>query len=101
MAKVDINTKMITLLGDPLKQSFAAQMQNCGYEAAGLNMIYFYTEVNNEHLADVVNGIRYMNFAGFAVTKPNKVKVLEYLDELDPLCEKMGASNSRRQISWI
>ena len=37
MAKVDINTKMITLLGDPLKQSFAAQMQNCGYEAAGLN----------------------------------------------------------------
>lgn len=23
MAKVDINTKMITLLGDPLKQSFA------------------------------------------------------------------------------
>lgn len=91
---VDINTKMITLLGDPLKQSFAAQMQNCGYEAAGLNMIYFYTEVNNEHLADVVNGLRYMNFAGFAVTKPNKVKVLEYLDELDPLCEKMGASNT-------
>ena len=33
MAKVDINIKMITLLGDPLKQSFAAQMQNC-YEAA-------------------------------------------------------------------
>ncbi|MDD2981238.1 MAG: shikimate dehydrogenase [Hespellia sp.] len=91
---VDINTKMITLLGDPLKQSFAAQMQNCGYESAGLNMIYFYTEVNNDHLADVVNGLRYMNFAGFAVTKPNKVKVLEYLDELDPLCEKMGASNT-------
>ena len=42
MAKVDINTKMITLLGDPLKQSFAAQMQNCGYEAAGLNMIYLH-----------------------------------------------------------
>lgn len=94
MATVDINTKMITLLGDPLKQSFAAQMQNSGYEAAGLNMIYFYTEVNNEHLEDVVNGIRYMNFAGFAVTKPNKVKVLQYLDELDPLCEKMGASNT-------
>lgn len=94
MAAVDINTKMITLLGDPLKQSFAAQMQNCGYEAMGENMIYFYTEVNNEHLEDVVKGLRHMNFAGFAVTKPNKVKVLEYLDELDPLCEKMGASNT-------
>lgn len=94
MATVDINTKMITLLGDPLKQSFAAQMQNCGYEAMEENMIYFYTEVNNEHLEDVVKGLRHMNFAGFAVTKPNKVKVLEYLDELDPLCEKMGASNT-------
>ena len=92
--KVDINTKMITLLGTPLSQSFAARMQNAGYEAAGLNMLYFYTETDNEHLGDIVNGLRYMNFAGFAVTKPNKVKVLEYLDELDPLCEKTGASNT-------
>lgn len=43
--KIDINTKMITLLGKPLGQSFAARMQNAGYEAAGLNMLYFYTEV--------------------------------------------------------
>lgn len=91
---IDIHTKMITLLGTPLEQSFAARMQNCGYEAAGLNMLYFYTEVDNTHLGDVVNGLRYMNFAGFAVTKPNKVKVLEYLDELDPLCQKMGSSNT-------
>ncbi len=92
--KVDINTKMITLIGTPLGQSFAARMQNRGYEAAGLNMLYFYTEADNEHLGDIVNGLRYMNFAGFAVTKPNKVKVLEYLDELDPLCAKMGSSNT-------
>ena len=92
--KVDINTKMVTLLGKPLGQSFAARMQNAGYEAAGLNMLYFYTETENEHLGEIVNGLRYMNFAGFAVTKPNKVEVLKYLDELDPLCEKMGASNT-------
>ena len=91
---VDINTKMITLIGTPLSQSFAARMQNAGYAAAGLNMLYFYTEADNEHLGDIVNGLRYMNFAGFAVTKPNKVKVLQYLDELDPLCAKMGASNT-------
>lgn len=60
----DINTKMITLIGTPLGQSFASRMQNRGYEAAGLNMIYFYTEADNEHLKDIVNGIRYMNFAG-------------------------------------
>lgn len=92
--KVDINTKMITLIGTPLSQSFAARMQNAGYEAAGMNMLYFYTEADKEHLGEIVGGIRHMNFAGFAVTKPNKVEVLQYLDELDPLCEKMGASNT-------
>jgi len=92
--KINVETKMVTLIGTPLKQSFAAQMQNAGYEASGINMVYFYTEADKEHLGDVVNGLRYMNFAGFAVTKPNKVRVLRYLDELDPLCRKMGASNT-------
>lgn len=92
--QVNIDTKFITLIGTPLGQSFAARMQNAGYEAAGLNMLYFYTEAGKEHLGDIVNGLRYMPFAGFAVTKPNKVRVLRYLDELDPLCQKMGASNT-------
>lgn len=93
--KVDINTKLITLIGTPLSQSFAARMQNAGYEDAGLNMLYFYTEADKEHLGDIVGGLRHMpSFAGFAVTKPNKVRVLRYLDELDPLCQKMGASNT-------
>lgn len=91
---VNINTKMVTLLGKPLSQSYAARMQNAAYRAAGLNMLYFYTEVENDHLGDVINGIRHMNFAGFAVTKPNKVEVMKYVDEMDPLCEKMNASNT-------
>lgn len=77
MKKIDINTQMITLLGDPLKQSFAAQMQNFAYEEMGENMLYFYTETGNDNLKEIVNGIRHMNFAGFAVTKPNKIQVLE------------------------
>ena len=91
---VNINTKMITLIGKPLSQSYAARMQNAAYRAMKLDMLYFYTELENEHLEEVVNGIRYMNFAGFAVTKPNKVEIMKYVDEVDPLCEKMNASNT-------
>lgn len=91
----DIKTKFITLIGTPLDQSFAARMQNRAYEAMGENMRYFYTETDSAHLGEIINGIRYMpSFAGCAVTKPNKVNVLQYLDELDPLCEKMGACNT-------
>ncbi len=92
---IDINTRFVTLIGTPLSQSFAARMQNAGYEAGGLNLRYFYTETDDEHLGEIINGIRYMpSFIGCAITKPNKVKVLQYLDELDPLCEKMGACNT-------
>lgn len=85
---------MIALFGKPLGFSFAARMQNAAYERMGLNMLYFYSEVGCDRLPDVLNAVRYMNFAGCAVTKPNKVRVLDYLDELDGLCEKMGASNT-------
>ncbi len=91
---VNINTKMVTLLGKPLSQSYAARMPNAAYKAAGINMLYFYTEVENDFLPDVINGIKHMNFAGFAVTKPNKVEVMKYVDEADPLCKKMNASNT-------
>ncbi len=91
---VNINTKMIALLGKPLSQSYAARMQNAAYRAAGINMLYFYSEVENDHLLDVLNGIRYMSFAGCAITKPNKVEVMKYVDEVDPLAKKMNASNT-------
>lgn len=91
---IDIDTRFICLLGRPLAQSFSSTLQNSAYSRAGLNMVYFYSEVDNEHLGDVVTGLRYMPFAGFAVTKPCKVEVMKYLDGYDPLCEKMGASNT-------
>ena len=93
--QVDINTKFITLIGKPLSQSFAARMQNAGYRSSDYNMIYFYTEADETHLSDIINGIRYMPaFAGCAVTKPNKVEVMQYLDDFDPLCKKIGSSNT-------
>ena len=92
---IDINTKFITLIGTPLSQSYAARMQNAGYASNGLNFCYFYTETDSSHLGEIINGIRHMpSFAGCAVTKPNKVEVMKYLDEFDPLCEKIGSANT-------
>lgn len=92
---LDSGTEFIYLIGTPLGQSYAARMQNRAYEVMGLNMCYAYCETGSEHLGEIVSGLRWMpNIAGFAVTKPNKEKVLPYLDELDPLCRKMGACNT-------
>ena len=91
---ITVNTKMIGLLGTPLGQSFSPRMQNEAYAAIGLDYHYFPIEVDNEHIADVINGIRYMNFAGFAVTKPNKEFAVQFMDEMDELAAKMGSINT-------
>ena len=44
---ININTRMIALLGKPLSQSYAARMQNAAYKAAGINMLYFYSSEMN------------------------------------------------------
>lgn len=90
---VTVDTKLIGLLGYPLKQTFAAQMQNETFQKLSLDYFYFPIEVNTEDLETVVKGLRKMNFAGFNVTKPNKIKIMEYLDELDELAAKIGSVN--------
>ena len=93
--QIDINSRLIALIGTPLSQSFAARMQNSAYQAAGFNMVYCYCEADSTHLKEIIDGIRYITtFRGCAVTKPNKVEVMQYLDDYDPICKKMGSSNT-------
>lgn len=92
--QINNETKLVTLLGKPISQSYSTRLQNVAYEARGLNMVYLAQEVDKEHLGDVIRGLRHMNFAGSAVTKPDKVEVLKYLDGMDELCEKIGACNT-------
>jgi len=91
---ITLNTKLIGLLGDPLKFSFSQRMQNAMFKEYGLDYFYLPIEIGKENLEHVVKGMRYMNFAGFNVTKPNKVRVMRYLDEIDDLAQKIGAVNT-------
>ena len=93
--QIDINSRLIALIGTPLGQSFSSRMQNAAYKAAGLNMAYYYCETGKEHLKECIDGVRYMTtFKGCAVTKPNKEEVMQYVDEYDQLCKNMGSSNT-------
>lgn len=95
MSYITVDTKLVALLGTPLGQSVSYITQNQVYRQLGIDCFYFPVEVAEpEQLKDVVAGFRQMNFAGFAVTKPYKETILQYLDELDSTAEMMGASNT-------
>lgn len=88
------DTRLAVLLGKPLHQSFSVRLQNTAYESAGINMVYLAEEMEAEQLGTALAGLRQLNFAGCGVTKPYKVEIMQYLDELDPLCETIGACNT-------
>lgn len=91
---ITVDTKLVGLLGYPLKQTFSPQMHNETLGKLNLDYFYFPIEVENDKLEAVVTGIRNMNFAGFNVTKPNKIEIMEYLDEVDELAQKIGSVNT-------
>lgn len=94
MVSINVNTKMVGLLGNPLGHSFSPAMHNKAFETLGLNYYYLPIEVTTENLADVAKGISKMNFAGFNVTIPHKLNIMKYLDEIDELAALIGAVNT-------
>lgn len=90
---INKDTRLIGLLGYPLGHSFSPAMQNEAFRAAGLNKLYIPIEVAPEELRDVVRTLPKINFEGCNVTIPHKVKIMDYLDEIDEAAAKIGAVN--------
>jgi shikimate dehydrogenase len=91
---IDGKTKLVGLLATPIGHSLSPRMHNLGYTLAGLNYAYLAFEVGNNELKKAVNGFKSARVAGFNVSMPNKMKVLEYLDELDDSAKYTRASNT-------
>ena len=66
---------------------------NRGYKALGLNYSYMPLKVMPSQLESVISLLR-DNFHGCSVSMPHKVKIMEYLDELDNSASKIGAVNT-------
>ncbi|MCP3951757.1 MAG: shikimate dehydrogenase [Desulfobacterales bacterium] len=94
MTIVDVNTRIVGLLGNPLGHSFSPAMHNRAFKTLGLNFFYLPIEVTSENLKDVTLCISKMNFAGYNVTIPHKIRILEYLDHIDELAQAIGAVNT-------
>lgn len=91
---INVDTKLIGILGYPLAHSLSPVMHNAAFEECGLNNIYLPIQVLPENLKTVVNGIKKMNFSGFNVTIPYKVEIMKYMDEIDDYAKAIGAVNT-------
>ncbi|QQS43911.1 shikimate dehydrogenase [Candidatus Roizmanbacteria bacterium] len=89
-------TKICVIIGDPVEHSLSPAMHNAAYEALGIDdeFVFVAARVNLEDVKDVVQAVRVMNIRVLTCTIPHKMEVMKYLDEIDPIAEKIGAVNT-------
>ncbi len=88
------HTKLIGLLGHPVDHSMSPAMHTASYAHLGEDIVYLSFDVEPEGLKAAVDGMKVMGFVGANVTMPCKTFVGQYLDELTPAAELMGAVNT-------
>jgi shikimate dehydrogenase len=87
-------TRLLGIIGDPVRHSRSPQMQNRALREAGLDFVYVPFHVAPEQLSRAVAGFRAVGIHGFNVTVPHKVAVVPLLDRLSPEAEQIGAVNT-------
>jgi shikimate dehydrogenase len=67
--------KVVALIGSPVGQSLSPRMQNAAFAARGLDWTYVACEVAPGEVAEAVQGLAALGFAGANVTAPYKLEV--------------------------
>lgn len=92
--RVTGHTELIGLLAYPIRHSMSPTMHNEAMKKLGLDYVYVALEVENDSLKDAVQGLRALRMRGCNVSMPNKIEIIQYLDELTPAAELAGAVNT-------
>lgn len=88
------HTKTLCIIGYPVGHTMSPIMHNANFIELGLDYVYIAFNVNPDNLEKAVQGFRALDIKGINVTIPHKETIIKYLDEIDPISEKMGAINT-------
>lgn len=93
---LDPDTKILGVLGNPVKHSFSPIIHNIFLKSNGINAHYYSFEIQEDDIGNVIKGALALGFLGFNVTMPFKETVIGFLDEIDADVEKIGSVNTIR-----
>ncbi len=87
-------TRTCGLIGDPVEHTISPLIHNYLAEKMGDNLVYVPFHVPQGQVEEAVKGAFALNLLGCNVTVPYKSEVLPYLEQLDPLAQRIGAVNT-------
>ncbi len=86
------HTQLFGIIGRPVTHSMSPAMHNAAFAELGINGVYVPMQPDN--LQQGFQGLRELGFIGVSVTVPFKVEIMEFLDHIDPVAQKIGAVNT-------
>ncbi|MBW2564178.1 MAG: shikimate dehydrogenase [Deltaproteobacteria bacterium] len=89
---INSNTSLYAVLGDPISQSLSPVMHNNAFSHVNYNGVYLAFRV--KEIGKAISGIRALGIKGAGITIPHKVKIMDFLDEIDDTAGKIGAVNT-------
>ena len=92
MPLINGSTELFGIIGSPVSHSLSPAMHNAAFASLGMNRVYVPMPVRD--LAEAMSGLRSLGFKGVSVTVPYKEAVIPFLDETDPVAERIGAVNT-------
>lgn len=93
-ARITGHTTLLGLIGSPVDHSGSPAMYNYSFAAKGIDYAYLAFDVKREETEAAINAIRTFHMRGCNVTMPCKVDTVQFMDELSPAAEIMGAVNT-------
>ncbi|MGC9400428.1 MAG: shikimate dehydrogenase [Anaerolineae bacterium] len=91
---IDGTTRLVGLIGWPVRHSRSPVVHNAAFAALGLNWRYVPLPTPPARVGEAVRGLVALGFRGANVTVPHKETVLPYLDALAPAAAALGAVNT-------
>jgi len=86
--------KWFAVIGDPIQHSKSPDMHSLWYEKLSIDAAYIPIRVERDRLEQAITSLKLLGASGFNVTIPHKESIIPFLDELDPMAQKMGAVNT-------
>lgn len=94
MNRIDTETKVLGLIGNPVEESLSPRLQNRAIAELNLNYRYFAFQVEGGSVADAIHGAEALGLSGLNVTVPHKKRAAELADRLSDPAKKIGAVNT-------
>jgi shikimate dehydrogenase len=90
---VSANSRVLAIVGDPVRHSLSPAMHNAAIAALGLDAVYVAIHADPAAMPHVIRAFEAVGIAG-NVTVPHKVTAAQLLIRLTPVAKELGAVNT-------